>query len=639
MTNSIFAPEIQQTIQQARLPRTERVTVAGQAIEIQKPFPSPADWRDQVIYMLMIDRFNNPDAPPRHAVFDGNGDVIPVDDFQGGTIAGITAKLDYLRTLGVTALWITPPFKNVRNLNGNSNAGTYHGYGIQDFLRLDPRFGTDAELQQLVDEAHAREMYVILDVVINHAGDVFAYRGVGEDGGSKAPFREAPADPYDISWRSGDGRPNPFWPEAPPAGDPALSPDAAVFPDELRQNRFFRRRGNQTSGLEGDFESLKELRTEVSELNPQYGFYYPVRDLMIKAYQYAIAKFDVDGFRIDTLKHVEREFARVFANAVREFALSLGKKNFFIFGEVADTDDTIARYTGRFASDPDQLIGADAALDFPLFYALTGVLKGFQAPRDLALLYENRKEIHQGRRGSGEVLVSTHGEAGRFFVTFLDNHDQNKRFRYAEPQAPNKFNAQVSMGLGCLLALQGVPVIYYGTEQGLHGLQKDNGDRNDKFVREALWGMPMPFDPDNAFYLALRQIAAVRASQPALRYGRQFFRGLSGDGRTFGISTTAPGVLAFSRILNDMEVIVVANTATERRFQGLVIVDFALNPAGTALSVLYSNQTPNATPPGPVLEMAEGRVEIHHLTGETTAGPVRVVPITLEPMEIQIIGK
>jgi glycosidase len=248
-------------------------------------------------------------------------------------------------------------------------------------------------------------------------------------------------------------------------------------------------------------------------------------------------------------------------------------------------------------------------------------------------MYSHRKEVHRGKKDH-EVLVSSHGEASRFFVTFLDNHDKNHRFFYADPADPGKYEPQVSMGIGCLFALQGIPCLYYGTEQGLHG----SGD-SDQSVREALWGKQNAFDKQNSFFKAVRNISAVRAEQPALRYGRQYFREISGNNVEFSISATAPGVIAFSRILNDEEIIVIANASTQNGFSGFVIVDYSLNPPGAVFKVLYSNQGENTHPPGAVVENLQGSVIIHSLTGGTSDGPVRVISCNLEPMEIQILGK
>lgn len=205
----------------------------------------------------------------------------------------------------------------------------------------------------------------------------------------------------------------------------------------------------------------------------------------------------------------------------------------------------------------------------------------------------------------------------------------------AAPDDPHRFDPQVSIGVGGLFALLGIPVLYYGTEQGRHGA----GD-SDQNVREALWGKPDAFDTNHPLYKAIQQqIATVRARQPALCYDRQYFRGVSGSGAEFGISTAAPGIVAFSRILNDQEVVILANTFINTPFSGFVIVDFGLNPDGSAMQILYSNQGATATPPGPVTTKALNTVIIHEFDGSITHGPLRVLPFALKPMEIQILGQ
>jgi glycosidase len=613
MATSLRDQSVTEAFEQARIARTK--TVNG--VEIIKPFTSPSDWRDQWIYFLMVDRFNNPAGPPKHLPFDAK-----FGGFQGGTLRGIRESLGYINSLGAGAIWITPVFQNPVWQDS-----AYHGYGFQNLLKIDPRFGNEQDLQDLVDDAHARGIYVILDIVINHAGDVFEYQGFG----SEAPFQ---GFPYTIRWRRADGSAKQQWQVAPQdlQGDPELTEQAAVFPDELRDNRLFRRQGSAL-GVVGDFSSLKEIATDFGQMTADRGFEFTARNVLITAYQYVIAKFDIDGYRIDTLKHVEREFARTFGNAIREFALSIGKKNFFTFGEVFDSEEKIAQYTGRFASDPDDLVGVDAALDFPLAGTLPQVIKGFQPPSALAGLFQHRKDVESGATGQG-VLISTHGEAGRFFATFVDNHDRTARFRFVDPADPARFDDQVSMAAACLYSLLGIPVLYYGTEQGLHGA----GD-SDQNVREALFGKPNAFDTNNPFFIEIQKIAAVRAGEPALRYGRQYFRPISGNGADFGISNGAPGIVSFSRILNDTEIVVIANTFTGSSFSGFALVDFALNPDGFQFARLYSNKAGTATGPGPCRTRAQGTVIVHNLDGSTSNGPVRAVPFTLQPMEAQILGR
>ena len=602
MATSIHSDTVKQVISNAKQQKKKTVQVGNEQVEITVPFPSPEDWRDQWIYNIMIDRFNNPDSPPKQS-WDGEHNL-----FQGGTFQGICQQLDYLKELGVGALWLSPVFKN-----GQNREETYHGYGIQDFLTVDPRFGTEEELINLVDQAHARGIYIIFDIVLNHCGDVFEYKDIG----SCADWRDYP---YDIYWRDENSHPREDWAKAPVR----CHKDAAVFPDELRYNMYFRRQGK---GGEhgGDFESLKELVTEFVEPNhPQHGYYFPVRDILIKMYQYSIAKFDVDGFRIDTLKYIRPDFARIFGNSMREFALRIGKANFFTFGEVWDSEQKIAQYIGRNAACPDDIIGVDAALDFPLFYHLSGCIKGFngQSAQSLERVFEERKQYHKN-------LLSFHGEASRFFVTFLDNHDQHSRFFYADPQG--KYDAQLSLGVCLLFTLQGIPCVYYGTEQGLHG-----SGHSDKFVREALWGKPDPFDMTNTFFKAIQDIARLRAEIPVLRYGRQYFREVSGNGMDFGISPYSPGVVAYCRILNDEEVLVVANTQVDKSWTGHVLVDFALNPPdNTNWKVHFSNME-SPTEPSPITEKPAGAVKIN---GVPTGGRVRYVTASLSPMEVMVLWK
>jgi glycosidase len=204
-----------------------------------------------------------------------------------------------------------------------------------------------------------------------------------------------------------------------------------------------------------------------------------------------------------------------------------------------------------------------------------------------------------------------------------------ERFRAAATDAPDTFDPQVILGVGLLFGLLGIPCLYYGTELGLHGR-----GNSDQFVREALWGKPGGFDSNHPLYKAIKQLSAVRDSRPELRYGRLYFRPISGDGRRFGASSFAPGVLAFSRILNNREVVVVVNANTQIGFPGSVLVDFFINKDGERFKVLNNSA---ATAPGAV-ETRSG-LEIHEIDGGVTSGPAKMIRVDLKPMEIQILGK
>ena len=246
----------------------------------------------------------------------------------------------------------------------------------------------------------------------------------------------------------------------------------------------------------GDFASLKQFRTDFVDL----------QELLIRAYQYVITRFDIDGYRIDTLRYLKNNLPLLFGNSIREFALSIGKKNFFTFGEVfvGDAEQEIARFIGRTTTSGTDMVGVDAALDYPLFFDLKPMVKGFAAPSTVVGMYGLRKQVE-------ENVLSSHGDATRYFVTFLDNHDVKERIRYVDPANPNHYDDQVTLGMACLFSLPGIPSVYYGTEQGLHGAGSDPA------VREALWGGP-GFSPNVDYYQHIAQIATVRRQNTALRY-------------------------------------------------------------------------------------------------------------------------
>jgi len=609
LPTSLFAADFQAILDQAVNPPDSGAV----------PFPSPEDWRDRWIYFLMLDRFNNPSARPNHQPFDDPN----FSGFQGGTFSGLQQQLPYIKQLGAGAIWLSPVLKNFI-----FDPDTYHGYGIHNFISAEPRFANnpaaaDNELRALVDAAHQQDLLVIFDIVLNHSGNAFAYQCDPADQfcisnqGAQASFH---ASPQPIQWRDQTGAARPDFPDVATIPNPPL--DSVVWPSELQQNKFFRRQGTPDGNGDdtvGDFSVLKQMMTADPDL----------QRFLIRAYQYVIARFDIDGFRIDTLRYLKGDLPRLFGNSMREFALSIGKKNFFTFGEVLDAnvEQDISRFIGRNTltnTDDNQLVGVDAALDYPLFNTLKPVVKGFAAPSVVVGMYQNRKNVEAD-------VLSSHGDATRYFVTFLDNHDMKERIRYVDPANPTKFDDQVTLGLACLYSLPGIPCLYYGTEQGLHGAGSDDA------VREALWGGP-GFDEQNDFYQHIEQIAAVRSQQSALRYGRFYFRPLSGDGVNFAVSGFPQGVVAFSRILNDQEVIVAANTNPTQSRQLDVIVEILLSSEGDTFDVLYSNQAA-PTAPQPVRVVLQGAATVQEVDGSTGTGPLHVVRVNLRPMEVQILRR
>jgi glycosidase len=637
MPRHIFDSEVTATIAAAqaagRARRTRAVSVDGETLSVRWPFPSPGDWRDHWIYFLLLDRFSNPTSAPR-------GDWNRRVDFrQGGTFKGVQARLGYLQQLGVGTIWLSPVLKNARP-DWQYN---YHGYGQQDFLNLDERFASDGqlataerELVELIEEAHARGLYVVLDIVLNHCARVFDYvrpEGVVAGFGDAAVMEGGLGSEPAVQWLNGLGFPRAEWQNALPAPD-QLHADDAIWPADFQNHEFFRRRGSKLTDapeghgfVRGDFGDMRQLAVEYDasvagqeSLRASYGV-SPVLAILIRAHEYLIAKYDFDGFRLDTVKYVHPEAIETFGNAMREFALTLGKHNFFTFGEVYDDESVIARFIGRNGGDGEGF-GIDAALDFPLFFKVPAVAKGQLNVAEIRRVFADRKRQEK-------ELLSSHGEAGRFFVSFLDNHDQKERIQH--PLTPQ---AQVSLAIALLFTLQGIPALYYGTEQGLSGTIDASGRPDlsaNESSREALWGKTDAFDITAARFREIRALSKLRVDEPALRYGRMYFRETSGNGADFGHSEGAGGIVAFSRILADREILIVANTGS-LAFAGSVIIDRDLHKVSHHLRIAYSNLATVGTAAVRHVPLAT----FHAPTG-ISRGLAAMVDVSLAPAETQIL--
>jgi glycosidase len=556
-------------------------------------FPSPTDWRDQVLYFLLPDRFsdgqenNRPafdrSAPGQHAADDRVAWQRSGKDFQGGTLPGIRSKLDYLQDLGVTALWIGPVFRQRPDLD------TYHGYGIQHFLDVDPRFGTRQDLRDLVDAAHARGMYVLLDIIYNHSGNNWFYDSNGQPR-TTMPYRYQP--PYPVhSWRSGTGQ-----------STPAITgePDG-VWPAEFQNLDWYTRAGQigrwdpepwedpmhpDTEFRRGDFFDLKDLHLGRTD----------VLSALIKVYQYWIALSDCDGFRIDTVKHVSFEASRNFCGAIKEYCESIGKNNFLLLGEVTGGEGMARNYLEIFGRNLDAVldIGAPAS-------RLAGMVKGASPAATFFSQYQ------------GHDILGTHRETGRYHVSILDDHDMVGRSKHrfaAHNTIPQRYE-QTAHAVGVQLTTLGIPCVYYGTEQALDGSEDlhdpdiDSGFE-DRFIREAMFGAEFGafrtsgchfFDSTHPTYRRIAAIARIRRRADiiglALRKGRQYLRETSFLGRPF--SLPAPGeLIAWSRLLVNREVLVALNTQGTQDRGASVTVDASLHPAGSRLQFLYRSDWSDA---------------------------------------------
>jgi len=575
--------------------------------------PSPAAWEDQVLYFLMLDRFSDGredgyrDAAgdpvagetPRFTLAEaGNIDrgawAAAGTRWCGGTLAGLRSKLGYLRRLGVSALWISPVFKQV------AYRESYHGYGIQNFLEVDPHFGTREELRDLVAEAHAAGILVVLDIILNHTGPVFGYRPdrywTERDGHR---FLEPRWDgrPYAVAGFHDDhGQATlPFGPVDGTGAGAAL--EHALWPAEFQAPSTFSCLGQITNwdhepeSLTGDFFELKDIRLGSG---PVDGFVpSPALRALAQVYKYWIAYADLDGYRVDTVKHMDTGATRYFASAIHEFAQRLGKENFYLIGEI--TGGRSRAFQTLEETGLDAALGVDDIPD-----KLEYLVKGYRNPADYFGLFRNsllvRKESHVWFRNR--------------VVTLFDDHDQvRKGSNKARFCAGEEGWKVVSNALALNLCSLGIPCVYYGTEQYFNGA----GD-GDRYLRECMFGGPFGscqsrgrhfFDEDSPAYRELARLIEVRRRLIALRRGRQYLREISGNGVDFGLPVLIGGsmrsVVPWSRILGDEEVLCAFNTDYDNARTAWVTVDAGLNPAGRELVCEYASD--------PALEGTRLRVE------------------------------
>jgi glycosidase len=549
------------------------------------PFtPSPAAWEDQVLYFLMLDRFS--DGNERGGYADTSGrplntgatplyraeDKASVDydvwfraagGWQGGTIKGLVSKLGYLRRMGVTALWVSPPFRQV------AFEPSYHGYGIQNFLDIDPHFGTREEFRDFVRAAHQQGIYVILDVIAHHTGNVFTYDAdrYPEHDASGRWLNDPRWDgrPYSLAgFNDRDGRPTlPFGVEG-AAELEASWPDGAIWPREFQHADLYLRKGHISNWghypeyVEGDMaDGLKTLDVRVRWAG-QYRQPSPAMGWLCLTYCFWIAYADLDGFRIDAAKHMDVDALRSFCDWIREFAQSIGKERFLIAGEVPGSRDL--------AWDVVERTGLDAALgieDIP--GRLERMVTGEGDPLDYFSVFRNWQ------------LDEPNGGEHRWYrdqiVTLVDDHDQvrkwtaKRRFCGDSRYRDLAFNVMAAQ-----LTTAGIPCIYYGSEQGF-----DSGGRVsdcDVVLRENMFGGRFGglctqgrhfFNEDGHLYKALASLTALRRELLTLRRGSQVLHRISGDGVNFGHPHRIDGqrmrsLVCWSRLFLDQETLVVFNT-------------------------------------------------------------------------------
>lgn len=554
-------------------------------------YPSPEDWRDQIIYFLLPDRFSDGLEDSRTKFDPKNANKFKTSQksqwmeegnkFQGGTLKGIKSKLNYLHALGITTLWIAPIFRQRRELE------TYHGYAIQNFLDIDSRFGTCQDLRDLVDAAHDRGMYVILDIIYNHTGNNWFYtdENTGEPRDT-LDYRFQP--PYPVNgWRSITGE----------SISDINTLDDGIWPQEFQNFDWYTRAGQivswepkpwenpmhpDTEFRRGDFFALKDLNLNKSE----------VLNAVVQVYQYWIALSDCDGFRMDAVKHIPLEVSRNFCGAIREYTESIGKENFLLLGEVTGGADMARNYLEIFGLNLDAVIDVGEPTK-----KLAGMVAGIKPPKDFFDQFD------------GHNALGCHRELGRYHVSILDDHDmigKDHKHRFAADNNASNIYQQIAHAVGVQLTTLGIPCIYYGTEQAFDGGESYHDftiepklNSPDRYIRESMFGSIFGafetsnchfFDSNHLTYLRIAAIARIRNQEncigKTLRRGRQYLREISLLGRPFSIPENGE-LVAWSRILFNQEVLIVLNTNTTERRAAAVGVDFLLHPPGSQMTFLY----------------------------------------------------
>ncbi|MEU7425372.1 pullulanase-type alpha-1,6-glucosidase [Streptomyces sp. NPDC040750] len=512
------------------------------------------DTREQ-FYFVMPDRFANGDTSNDRGGLTGSRlstGYDPTDKgfYQGGDLKGLTRRLDYIKGLGTTAIWLAPIFKNrpVQGTGANASAG-YHGYWITDFTRVDPHFGTNQDLSTLISRAHAKGMKVFFDVITNHTADVVDYQEKSYDYLSKGAFPYLTKDgrPFDDADYAAGGKGFP----AVDAGSFPRTPRATSHdkvPAWLNDPAMYHNRGDSTyageSATYGDFSGLDDLWTERPE----------VVTGMERIYQRWVRDFGVDGFRIDTVKHVNMEFWTQWATALDKYAAAHGRKNFFMFGEVysADTSVTSPYVTrGRL----------DATLDFP---------------------FQDAARAYASQGGSARRLASVFGDDYKYTtdkanayeqVTFLGNHDMGRIGYFLKQDDPKATDAELlakdRLANELMFLSRGNPVVYYGDEQGFTGSGGDKDARQTMFASRVADYLDDDeigtdrthasdaYDTSAPLYRQIAALAKLRKDNPALTDGVQTER-YAADGA---------GVYAFTRTdaRTGQEYVVALNNADEAK--------------------------------------------------------------------------
>jgi glycosidase len=604
-----------------------------EAAALAKP-GTPSSLASQRIYFVMPDRYANGDPTNDRGGLTGGANVTGYDPadtgyFHGGDLKGLTDRLQRIRDLGFTALWITPVLKQQ---TVNAGSAGYHGYWGLDFTTVDPHLGTDQDFATLVDRAHTLGLKVYLDVVVNHTGDVITLSNGSTY--SDIPFRDCrgrffKAASYVTAKRFPclSAR---YMPEA-----PYVAPQDRQLkkPAWLNDPLNYHDRGNIDFGScsaqcfeQGDFFGLDDLFTEKPN----------VSNGLARIYASWVSRFHVDGFRVDTAKHVNAAFFGLWVPKIRAPAKAAGTPTDFpVFGEVTLNDAIdLADYV--------RSRGLPQVLDFPFQAVASAYAAGFSGAKGIA------------QRLADDDYFRLPDGSDPAFPTFLGNHDMGRAAQQILAQSPglspSALLQHVLLGYDLLYLLRGAPVVMYGDEVGMIGAGGDKAARQDMFsTRVGDWrtenrvgsppiGNGSSFDvTDNPIEGQLRTLAALRDRYPALATGASVVRYASGPVLVVSridIATGAELVAAFNN--GDSPARVTVATGTPGSTWSLAFGGgTATAGAGTSLTLSIppvlaivarpASTGPASAPPVPTLKAGPDSISSYYaLTAGVAGRPVTV---------------
>jgi glycosidase len=464
---------------------------AHSAPNLKLHVPSP-DWRDQIIYFLMTDRFE--DGNPQNND-QGVGLYNPQKEshYSGGDLLGVKKRLDYIQGLGATSVWITPP---VANQWWNGSYGGYHGYWASDFSKVDAHVGTLKDYQQLSDALHRRGMYLVQDIVLNHTGDFFRYKNWNaqdpangyEPNAQSVPMKAPLQAPFNLN--------DPRNPAHRKAGVYHWTPDVRDYNNQHQERNF------QMAGLD-DLNSESPL----------------VRKALRESYAYWIRHVGVDAFRLDTAFYVPPDAVQDFLYAkdakhpgIRKVAQQTGRKDFFTFGEGFGIDKAGETQNMRkiesYVRDPKGAPVMQGMLNFPLYGSVGDVMARGRPTQELAARIQNTLKLHSDPHR---------------MLSFIDNHDVDRFLKGANEVA-------LRQSLALIMTLPGIPTLYYGTEQGF------KEQRAAMFAKGYASGGVDHFNPQSPLYTYIKSLSALR------KQNKVFSRGVPTLLRD---DAAGPGVLAY----------------------------------------------------------------------------------------------